>query len=210
MSELSIEVAGLRVEPFAAAPTLVFELALDAGGAPVHALALRCQIRVEPARRRYGERERAGLVELFGPTSQWGESLHGFPWAHTSLVVPRFEGATKIDLALACSYDLEVAASRYLHALREGSVPLRLLFSGTAFTGPARAVQMAPVPWTLEAPCELPVALWREMMDRYFPGQGWLRLRRDTLDALARVKSERALATWDEVIEALLPGAGRP
>lgn len=209
MSALAIEVAGLRVEPYAAQPTLVFELAVDEGsGAPVHALALRCQIRLEPQRRGYDEAEREGLVELFGPTSQWGESLRSFLWANTSLVVPSFRGATKVDLPLACSYDLEVAASKYLHALRDGSVPLRLLFSGTAFTGPPGAVQMEPVSWSLEAPCRLPVALWREMMDRYFPGAGWLRLRRETLDALGRAKAERASASWDELLEALLREAG--
>lgn len=205
MTALAIEVAGLRVEPWAAQPTLVFELGIDApDDAPVHALALRCQLRIEPQRRGYSEAEREGLVELFGPASQWGESLRSFLWTNTSLVVPGFRGATKVDLPLACSYDLEVAGSKYLHALRDGSVPLRLLFSGTAFTGPPDAVQMEPVSWSLEAPCQLPVALWREMMDRYFPGAGWLRLRRDTLDALGRAKAERAAASWDELLEMLL------
>jgi len=46
-------------------------------------------------------------------------------------------------------------------------------------------------------------------MDRYFPGAGWLRLRRDTLDALGRAKAERAAASWDELIEALLREAAQ-
>ena len=46
------------------------------------------------------------------------------------------------------------------------------------------------------------------MMDLYFPNTGWLRLRRETLDALQRYKSGRALLTWDETFELLLKEAG--
>ena len=45
-------------------------------------------------------------------------------------------------------------------------------------------------------------------MDLYFPNTGWLRLRRETLDALQRYKTERALLTWDETFERLLKEAG--
>ena len=45
-------------------------------------------------------------------------------------------------------------------------------------------------------------------MDLYFPNTGWLRLRRDTLDALQRFKSDRALPTWDQTFEQLLKEAG--
>ena len=48
--------------------------------------------------------------------------------------------------------------------------------------------------WHEEASFRLPVAVWREMMDLYFPNSGWLLLSRDTLDALTRYKAERALA----------------
>ena len=50
--------------------------------------------------------------------------------------------------------------------------------------------------------------LWREMMDCYFPNQGWLLLGRDTLDLLTRFKAARALPTWDQVVEQLLKEAG--
>jgi hypothetical protein len=54
----------------------------------------------------------------------------------------------------------------------------------------------------------MPVKAWREVMDLYFPGGGWLRLHRDTLDALLKFKARWALATWDQVIEVLLKSAG--
>jgi hypothetical protein len=45
-------------------------------------------------------------------------------------------------------------------------------------------------------------------MDRYFPNSAWLRVSRDTLDALTRFKARRALPTWEEAFEQLLKEAG--
>jgi len=60
------------------------------------------------------------------------------------------------------------------------------------------------VPWHAEARYKMPVAVWREMMDIHFPGSGWLRLRRDTIDVLADFRAARALPTWDDAIVAVL------
>jgi hypothetical protein len=46
------------------------------------------------------------------------------------------------------------------------------------------------------------------MMNVYFPNSGWLMVSRDTLDALTRFKVDRALPTWDHVVEQLLKEAG--
>jgi hypothetical protein len=125
-------------------------------------------------------------------------------------VVGSFTGTTEVDLPVACSYDLEVAGAKYLHSLRDGEVPLVLLFSGTVFTtgSGGAGVVAEPVPWDAEATYRLPVAVWRDVMDRYFPGSGWLRLQRDTLDRLQRFKARRALPTWDDAVEQLLKEAG--
>ena len=40
-------------------------------------------------------------------------------------------------------------------------------------------------------------------MDLYFPNSGWMRVSRETLDALTRFKAERALPTWDLALERL-------
>jgi hypothetical protein len=53
----------------------------------------------------------------------------------------------------------------------------------------------------------MPVERWREMMDIHFPNSGWVRLRRDTIDALAEFRAARALPTWDDAVIAVLDAA---
>jgi hypothetical protein len=209
MTALAIEVLGARPEPHAAVPTMMLRMRIaeKAGGA-VHAIALRCQIRIEPQRRRYTADEESRLYELFGDTPRWGDSLHPFLWTHIATTVTGFNGTTEVDLPVECSYDFEVAAAKYLHALGDGDIPLLLLFSGTVFTRGSSGFTAEPVAWDLEAPFRLPVAVWRGVMDLYFPNSGWLRVSRETLDALQRFKSARALPTWDQAFEQLLKQAG--
>jgi len=209
MSALAFEVLGARPEAHAAVPTIMLRLRIaETTGATVHALALRCQIRIEPQRRRYGADEEARLYELFGETPQWGESLRPFLWTHVGTTVGAFSGSSEVDLPVECSYDFEVAGAKYLHALDDGEVPLLLLFSGTVFTRGDAGFAAEPVAWDTDASFRLPVAVWRAVMDLYFPGGGWLRVGRDTLDALQRYKAAHALPTWDQALERLLKTAG--
>ncbi|MFF3741241.1 DUF6084 family protein [Streptomyces sp. NPDC002566] len=208
MTELSFACTGVRADRYAAGPTLVFRLRVTAtGGVRVHALALRCQIRVEPARRGYTPAEADGLTDLFGERSRWGSTLQPLQFAEVPLMVPGFTGETEADLVVPCTYDLDIAAGRYLSALTDGEVPLLMLFSGTAFTG-TRGFQVEPVPWDRETVCRMPVAVWREMIDQHFPGCGWIRLPRDTMDALLAYRSRRALPSWESTVRALLDDAG--
>ncbi|WP_433236692.1 DUF6084 family protein [Streptosporangium sp. CA-135522] len=209
MGELDFACLGACADPFAASPTLQFRLRLtEPGGGAVQAVVLRCQIRIEPQRRRYTPEEAVLLGDLFGESSRWGNTLKPVQFANVSIMVPGFTGATELDLPVPVTYDLEVAAGKYFAALDEGEIPLLLLFSGTVFTRTAAGFTVQQVPWDREARHRLPVAVWRELMDRYFPGEGWLRLSRDTLRALHRFKSARALATWEDAVEALLAQAG--
>jgi hypothetical protein len=206
---LSFEVLDARPERHAAAPTIVLRLRVgETTGAVVHALALRCQIRIEPQRRRYSTDEEARLYELFGETPRWGDSLRPFLWTHVSTTISGFVGATEVDLPVEVSYDFEVASAKYLHSLGDGEVPLILLFGGTVFTKGESGFAAEPVAWDQEASFRLPVSVWRETMDIYFPNSGWLRVHRDTLDALQRFKASRAVPTWDQAIERLLKEAG--
>ncbi len=208
MSNLTFEVVGVEPDRYAAAPTLLFKLRVtETTGASIHALALRCQIRIEPQRRRYEPAEEERLLAMFGETPQWGDSLRPFLWTHATAMVAGFEGSTEVDLVVPCTYDFEVAATKFLHSLDDGEVPLVLLFNGTSFAQGQAGLSVDPVPWHKEANFRLPVAVWRAMMDLYFPGSGWLRLRRDNLDALERFKTVEGLPTWDQVIEALLKRA---
>jgi hypothetical protein len=113
-----------------------------------------------------------------------------------------------IDLPIQCTYDFEIAGTKYLHALDDGDIPLVLLFSGTAFTRGDAGFNAAPVAWHEEASFRLPVRVWRDVMDLYFPNSGWVRVSRETLDALTRFKASRALPTWDHAFEQLLKEAG--
>ncbi len=207
MTGLDFACTGVRPEPYAAAPTLLFTIRITAhGDQRVHALALRCQLRVEPARRRYSPSEGDGLGDLFGDRSRWGRTLNPLQFAQVSLVVPGFTGSTEVDLPVPCSYDMDVAATKYCEALTDGEVPLLLLFSGTAFRGPG-GFQVEPVPWDKEAVCRMPVAVWREMIDQHFPGCGWIRLPRDAMAALGGYRSRHALPSWQDTVERLLATA---
>lgn len=209
MDDLTFRVLGARVERHAAVPTLVFELLVEErSGEFIDGVALRSQLRIEPQRRRYGEAEAARLVELFGETPRWGDTLKPFLWVQTATMVPAFRGSTRVDLPVACTYDFEVAAAKYLHALEGGEIPVLLLFSGTVFARREERLSVRQIPWDREAPFRLPVRLWREMMDQYFPDGGWLRLRSETLNDLLRCKARRALPSWDAVLRTLLVEAG--
>jgi hypothetical protein len=209
MTSLAFEVVEGRAEPHAAVPTIMMRVRVtETEGGTVHALALRCQIRIEPQRRRYQPEEEGRLYELFGETPRWGDSLRPFLWTHVSTTIAGFTGSTEFDLPIECTYDFEVAAAKYMHSLTAGEVPLILLFSGTVFTRGDRGFAAQPVSWNLEASYRLPVAVWRGVMDLYFPNSGWLRVGRDTLDRLQSFKSSRAVPTWDQAFELLLKHAG--
>ncbi len=208
---LGFEIVGSHAEAYAAEPTIVLRLRITSDSPePVHTLALKAQVRIEPQRRTYSAEEEERLYDLFGQTPQWGDSLRPFLWTHLSSMVTGFTGETEVDLPIACTYDMEIAGVRYLHGLGGGDIPLILLFSGTAF-GPGAgggSFSARPVSWSDEAMYRLPVQVWRDVMDLYFPNAGWLRLPRDTMDDLAAFKGRHGLATFDQAIARLLKEAG--
>ena len=205
MSEVEFACLGVAADRFAAAPTVRLALSVtETTGARVHALALRCQVRIEPRRRSYDDEEAAALADLFGDRSRWSTTAQPLQRAFLSHMLPSVTGSTTFDLDLPCSYDFEVAAHRYLHAVRDGEVPLLLLFNGTVITGRAGSLDVSPVPWHKEARVGLPVSVWREAMDAHFPGQAWLRLHRDVFDRLTAYRTRHQLAGWDDTLERLL------
>ncbi|GAB7184743.1 protein DUF6084 [Kitasatospora sp. Ki12] len=207
MTALSFTCTGVRADPYAAVPTLVFRLRITApADTRVHALALRCQLRIEPGRRSYAVPEGERLTDLFGERERWANTLHPIQFATVPLLVPGFTGETETDLPVPCSYDLEVASARYFRALDGGDVPVLLLFSGTAFAGPG-GFQVTPVPWDKEASVRMPVRVWREAIDQHFPGCGWLRLPDDLMDGLLAYRSRRALPSWEATVRELLAAA---
>jgi hypothetical protein len=210
MTNLSFAVVDARPEPYAAAPTLVLRLRIEEGtAARVQTIALRCQVQIEPRRRHYSSTEEARLLELFGEPQRWGDTLRSVLWANTSVTVPAFRESVEVDLPIACTYDFEVASAKYFHSLDDGEIPLLLLFSGSVFVDGPTGLAIDQVPWHHEASFRLPVETWRRMMDMYFPDSAWIRLRRETFDALHRFRGEHALTSWEEAVETLLEEAGR-
>jgi len=204
--ELEFRVEDVEALEHAVVPTLAFGLRIDAGGREIRSLALNVQLRIDAARRRYDDGERERLFELFGAPAGWGRSLRSLRWTTTSLNVPAFVGSTVAELAVPCSYDFDVVATKYLNALGEGDVPLELLFSGSVFfAGSDGRLQVVRLSWDREARFGMPVRVWRDALERAFPGMAWLRLRRDVFDRLQAYKSKRALLSWDAALEELLP-----
>ncbi len=208
MPELVFDCIDVRADPYAAGPTLVFKLRIsETTGVRVHAIALRVQLRIEPQKRRYTPAEARQLNDLFGDTSRWAETLKPLQFANIAAMVPSFTGGIEIDLPVACTYDLEIAATSYFHALQQDDIPFLLLFSGTIFTRGETGFSVAQVPWHKEATYRVPVTEWRAMMDAFYPNSGWLRLRLDTLEALGAFKTARALPTWELAVTTLLAEA---
>ncbi len=208
MPDLSFQVEKAEAARFAAAPLLLFKLRIDqpAAAVPIHAIALRCQIRIEPAQRRYGAPERERLLDLFDTPERWSQTLRPMLWTHTNVVVGPFTDGIVVDLPVPCTFDFNVAATKYFYALEEGEVPLSLLFSGTVFHEVEDAgLQVAQVPWEKEATFRLPVGVWKEMMELYYPNSAWLCLRRDVFDRFYQYKSGHRLPTWEQALESLLP-----
>ena len=208
MTQLGFTALEIVAEPYAAAPQLTARLRIEeTTGAVIHAIALRCQVRIEPQRRPYSKADETELLGLFGDRSRWRDTLRPFPWMHCAAMVQGFSGTTEVDLPMPCTYDFEVTGSKYLHALRDGFVPLLLLFSGTIFTRGTSGFGVEQVGWNCEASYQLPVSVWQQVIEAHFPGTGWLRLDRDVLRALARYQAEHGLTGWDATIEALLAAA---
>jgi hypothetical protein len=198
-----------RAEPvlYSASPLLIFKLRIEAedDATSIPAVALRCQIRIEPTRRRYTPPAQERLLDLFGEPERWGQTLRSMLWTHTSLVVPQFTGSTVVDLPVPCTFDFNVAATKYFYALEDGEVPLCLLFSGTIFyVNDEGFLQVSQISWEKEANYRLPVQVWEEMMAHYYPNSAWLCLNQDVFDRLYQYKSHRGLPSWEQALTTLL------
>ena len=206
MPDLHFRVDGAQVLPYAAVPTLVFELRVEnRDDEPVHAVTLNTQIRIATRQRHYTAAEQERLADLFGEPFRWGATLTSLLWTHTVVLVPPFTGSTVVDMPVTCTYDFEVASSKYFHGLEDGSVPLEFLFRGTIFYAGADGLQVSQISWEKEARYHLPVILWKAVMEHYFPKSAWIRLRRDVFDQLASYRSRNGLPTWEAALEQLLP-----
>lgn len=204
MSALQFEIIDARVEPYAAAPLISLRLRItENSGRRIETIGLKAQIQIDPRKRKYTSTEERKLVELFGETHRWGETLRAVHWTHVAIMVPPFTGSTEVDIPIPCTYDFEVASSKFFDALEDGEVPLLLLFSGMVFPKAERGFAAEMVPWDLECSYRLPARLWRDAMNQYFPNQAWIRLDKDTFDELYRFKTQFGLLSWEQTLSKL-------
>lgn len=204
MPELSFSMLAVEVERYAIQPTLRFRIEA-AASQPVENVSLQCQLRIEPMRRFYGDAEHEQLSELFGEAARWGSTLKSFLWALVPAAVPAFSERTEFDVPVPCSFDFNIAATKYFHGLETGDVPISLLFSGSVFYRDAEhRLQIEQISWSNAVNYRLPAKIWQEMMDQYYPNSAWLRLDRDVFEKLYRIKRALGLPTFELALERLI------
>jgi len=210
MPDLDFAINGAEVVPYSTTPLLALKLRVrnSISQEEIRAVMLHCQIQIEATRRHYCASEQSGLLDLFGAPDRWNQTLRSTLWTHASLNIGPFTGESKVDLPVPCTFDFNVAATKYFNALEGGEIPLCLLFSGTIFYhDPERGLQVAQIPWSKEARFRLPVDVWKSLMNLYYPNTAWLALRRDVFDRLHAFKVLRGLPSWEEALEQLLAAA---
>ncbi len=206
MPDLQFRVNLASVMPDAATPLLALQLEIqNTGRELIHSIVLRCQIQIETTRRKYAEDDQRQLRDLFGEPHRWGQTLRSMLWTHAQAVVPPFTGRIVTDLHVPCTFDFNVAATKYFAALHEGEIPLLLMFSGSVFYAyEDGALQVAPISWDKETRFRLPLKIWRDMMDAYYPNSAWLCLRRDAFERLLAFKTLNGIPTWEQALERLM------
>jgi len=205
--ELHFQIEGAEAVAHAAAPLIALQLRIK--NLPVteaiHTLMLRCQVQIEPAKRRYVAQEQGKLLDLFGEPERWGRTVKPLLWMNTSVAVPGFTDNVLVNLELPCTFDFNIATTKYFYALEADDIPLCVMFSGTVFYKDVDdALQIAQVPWDREANFRLPVSVWKEMMDMHFPNTAWLCLQRDAFEQLYEYKMRHGIPTWEQVIRRVL------
>lgn len=202
----AFEIVAAEVVPRSSTPTLRFAAEVsDRSGIPVHFIALSVLITIEPGLRTYDPETRERLVELFGEPERWGSTTGAFRWTQVETVVPAFTGDGSFRFAVECTYDHEIAATKYFAGITEGSYPLQFHFNGTTYyEGTDGRLQILPLAWDRSTRFELPAATWREMIDSHYPHGSWLRLEEETLQALGHRKAQSGAPTMDDCIRGLL------
>lgn len=205
MPDLRFQVEDAVATPNAAAPQISFKVRVtNTEPDVIHSIALRVQIQIEPQRRRYTATEQQQLKDLFGEPERWSKSLHSLLWTNANITIPEFTDNTLIEVPAPCTFDFNVAVTKYIHGLENGDLPVTLLFSGTVFHMGRAGLQVAQIPWDRESSFRLPVRIWKEMMNLYYPDTVWLCLRRDVFQRLYEFRSQHGLPTWEQTLERML------
>jgi hypothetical protein len=206
MPDLDFAVEGAAAIPYAAVPTIGFKIRIRNASPeePVRNVAVQVQLQIEPAQRSYKPGEKERLNDLFGDPSRWGQTLKTLLWTRTTLAVGPFVRDTLVELPVHCTFDFNVAVTKYFAGLDDGFVPLTLLFSGSVFYEEHGRLQIGQISWSREATYRLPADVWRTMMDLYYPNSAWLCVDRPIFDRLIAWKTRRGIGTVDGALDELL------
>jgi uncharacterized protein DUF6084 len=207
MPDLNFTIEGAQPIRFAASPHIGFTLLVsDVARVNIHNVILQCQVHLDVTRRRYTADEQQRLSDLFGQPSQWNETLRRMFWTNANLIVPGFNGNTVVSLNVPCTFDFNIAVTKYFEGLNEGHIPVSFYFSGTIFfAGEKGELQVEKISWEKEASYEMPIQVWRDMMNAYYPNTAWLCLRRDAFDKLYAYKLRHGIPTFEQALETVVP-----
>jgi hypothetical protein len=208
MPELDFQITGVEPAQNGLTPLLHFKLRIDISPATeaVQALILQAQIQIQSPQRTYSAAEKEAMVDLFGTPERWGQTLRNRLWTQANTTMGAFTGSAEAILPVPCTFDLNVLATKYFHALREGEVPLLFLFSGSIFyAAPDGRLQVQRISWDKECSYAMPLRVWQQLMQSHYPNNAWLSLRHDIFERLCAYKRASGLATWEETIERILP-----
>ena len=187
MPDLNFKITGVDAAQRGLVPLLHFKLEItnEPAAETIQSVMLQTQIQIQSPQRAYADSEKEKLKELFGTPDQWGQTLRNKLWTHANTIVPTFSAKTEIVVPVVCTFDLNVAATKYFYALEEGEVPLLFLFSGTIFyAGADGRLQVQQVSWNKECAYRMPITTWKELMDHHYPASAWVSLGRETFDRL--------------------------
>jgi hypothetical protein len=205
--DLDFQVTGVEAAVRGLVPLLHFKVAIrnQPETEIIHTAMVHAQIQIQSPQRSYNASEQEKLVELFGKPEDWGRTLRNRLWGLSDTAVRGFSGSTEATLPMPCTFDMNLAATKYFHALEGGDVSLLFLFSGSVFyQGEDGRLQVQQISWNKECVYKMPVQVWREMMDEHFPNVAWLYLHRDVFDRLSSYKRSQGFTSWEETMAALL------
>ncbi|MEP6604331.1 MAG: DUF6084 family protein [Spartobacteria bacterium] len=205
--DLDFKIIGVGEAAYGLTPLLHFkvEITNSPPEETIQSVILQAQIQIEAPQRSYNESEKPKLIDLFGTPDTWGTTLRAKLWTLSNTTVRTFTARTEAILPVPCSFDLNVAGTKFFYALDGGEVPLLFLFSGTIFYAGANGqLQVQQISWNKECTYRMPISVWQKMMDHHYPNTAFISLERGVFDRLYEYKRGAGVSSWEQTIEKLL------
>src|ERR1044072_9467151 len=119
MPDLNFTIERAEPVPYAVAPTLNFSTRVTNidNDEVIQSVMLRCQI--QTTRRKYEAVEQARLRDIFVDPERWAQTLKTMLWTHADKVVQQFTGSTSFELPVPCTFDFNIATTKYFAALAD-------------------------------------------------------------------------------------------